>query len=372
MIRLLTIITIILSIILFPPATLAVISNDAVPGDATYPIKRFLEEGIFAIASITPTTKAWFAAARSDRRFQEVTVLINRGKPVKDSLNELVEQTKSASKQIAEVKGNAQKKQLVDKLSESIEKYDKGLKDASGKKQIAKVSSPSPTPPRSTNQHKPLPVQTPVPSQSPKFTPTPAPTTSYQPTQPSYPSDPSQQEIEEARRRLEEIRRALEEEARRLEEERQQQLQESPTPSPTQTPKPTHEPTPTPKPISTLIPTLTLKPTPTPSGHGIFRLFSQPGNDKDFIDVSSTPSPTPEASCQTDCKYCPTSQTCGASTYDTCTDNLGRKSADTAFCTDGASGFRCYAKDNTNCQSADEGVYNYSCSACPVSSPQYY
>ena len=61
MIRLLSIITLILSIVLFPPASLALISNNAVPGDSIYPIKRFLEDGIYAVASITPGTKAWFS-----------------------------------------------------------------------------------------------------------------------------------------------------------------------------------------------------------------------------------------------------------------------------------------------------------------------
>ena len=70
MIRLLSILTIILAIILFPPATLAVLSNNAVPGDAAYPIKRTLEDVIYAAASINPTSKAWFSAARSDRRYR--------------------------------------------------------------------------------------------------------------------------------------------------------------------------------------------------------------------------------------------------------------------------------------------------------------
>jgi len=38
-IKLLSIICLVLAIVLFPPAALALVSNNAVPGDATYPIK---------------------------------------------------------------------------------------------------------------------------------------------------------------------------------------------------------------------------------------------------------------------------------------------------------------------------------------------
>ena len=127
MARLLGIISLILAIVLFPPAALAVMSNNAVPGDATYPIKRGLEDVIYAVASLTPTTKAWFAAARSDRRFQEVTVLITQGKQAQETLNELVVQTDIAAGQINQITDQKQKEQLINQLSQSIEKYDQGL-----------------------------------------------------------------------------------------------------------------------------------------------------------------------------------------------------------------------------------------------------
>ena len=65
----------IIMIVLFPPAALITVSQGAVQGDATYPIKRILEDGIFAVASLNSVSKAWFAAARSDRRFKEFTTL---------------------------------------------------------------------------------------------------------------------------------------------------------------------------------------------------------------------------------------------------------------------------------------------------------
>lgn len=125
--RLLTTLSLILALLLFPPATLALISNNAIPGDATYPIKRGLEDVIFAVASITPVSKAWFAAARSDRRFKEFSSLIAQGKDISQSLNDLVEQTDDAVKETTEVNDSTQKQQLIRKLEESVQQYDQGL-----------------------------------------------------------------------------------------------------------------------------------------------------------------------------------------------------------------------------------------------------
>lgn len=218
MVRLLSIISLILAIVLFPPAALALISNNAVPGDVTYPIKRVLEDGIFAVASIHPTSKAWFAAARSDRRFKEFTTLVAQGKKTSDTLNELVEQTQIAANQIANVSDEGQKQKLVQQLAQSIEKYDQGLQQVSSpttplpqatpvpqesaSPTATVLPSPTPTPPPVVQ---PTPVPTAVPTATPH--PTPAPTLS--------PDDEDRQrQIDEARRRLEEIRRRLEEQQR--------------------------------------------------------------------------------------------------------------------------------------------------------------
>lgn len=153
---------------LFPPAALAVISNNAVPGDATYPIKRALEDIIFAVASINPTSKAWFSAARSDRRFTEVKTLLAQGKKGTDALNELVEQTNIAASQIAQVSDPIEKAKLVEQLSTSIEKYDQGLQQ---------VTTVSPTPQPEVTA---LPKVAVLPSTRPTNQPTPHPT--LQPT----------------------------------------------------------------------------------------------------------------------------------------------------------------------------------------------
>lgn len=136
MIKLLSTICLILAIVLSPPAVLAVVSNNAVPGDLTYPIKRGLEDVIYAVASLNPATKAWFAGARSNKRYEEVTALLAQGKAADQTLNELVEQTQMAAIQINQVSDPAQKEKLVKELSNSISKYDAGLAE------IQKINQP--------------------------------------------------------------------------------------------------------------------------------------------------------------------------------------------------------------------------------------
>lgn len=180
MVKLLTASSIILAIFLFPPAVLAVISNNALPGDAVYPIKRSLENGIYAIASINPISKAWFASARSDRRFKEFSTLIAQGRRGKETLNELVEQTTLAAEEIKKVDDPVKKQELIVKLSKSIEKYDQGLKQiAQQQTQETSLVTPAPVPapkpseaPRptltsTTSLHTPIPTPAPIQNQGP-------------------------------------------------------------------------------------------------------------------------------------------------------------------------------------------------------------
>lgn len=233
MTRLFSIIILVLAIVLFPPAVLAVVSNNAVPGDSTYPIKRGLEDVIYAVASLNPNTKALFAKARSDRRFQEITVLFTQGKEAGKTLNELVEQTQVAANQINQVSDSNQKGRLISQLSESIVKYDQGL---------SKVSKPQP----------PSVIQPPIPNQSPTPVPTVAPSS----------TSASDAELAKTREELEKIKRQLEE----LERERQLQLQQQyQTQNPTPAPTPTLKPSPTPTPKPTFVPNQVSVSTPTPS-----------------------------------------------------------------------------------------------------------
>lgn len=176
------IISLILIVLLFPPATLALISNNAVPGDATYPIKRGLEDVIYAAFSVNPVTKAWFSKARSNRRFDEISVLISQKKSTQDSLKELVDQTQTAAIQIKDLGGGLSRKQLANQLSNSIQKYEQRLVEYSKEVESSKQSqiiSPIPTPVSTSNNRTtatPTPIPTPTPTLTPTPTSTPAPT----------------------------------------------------------------------------------------------------------------------------------------------------------------------------------------------------
>lgn len=238
MVRLLSTITLVLALVLFPPAALALVSNNAVPGDASYPIKRVLEDVIFTVASLNPVSKAWFAAARSDRRFKEFTTLVIQGKKGEETLNELVEQTQIAANQINQVKDDNQKQKLIQQLSESIKKYDQGLQQLSPQSQqpqptLVPVATATPLPqatpvPQEVSTPIPAPIvppqpvptiiPTPIPTSIPTAYPTPNPTVVPAPN-PTVDAD-RQRQIEEARRRLEEIQRRLKERKQENEEDR--------------------------------------------------------------------------------------------------------------------------------------------------------
>lgn len=136
MLKILTSAVLILSILLFPPATLAFVSQDALPGDSLYPVKRKLEDAVLLFASITPSTKAWFAVAYSGRRYKETASLINKGKNSDAILTvkELVFQTDIAAEEIKKIGNSNQRASLASNLKQTIEGYSKGLEES--KKQV--------------------------------------------------------------------------------------------------------------------------------------------------------------------------------------------------------------------------------------------
>lgn len=175
----LTVLSLILAIVLFPPAVLAVVSNNAVPGDATYPIKRGLEDVIFAIASINPATKAWFAAARSDRRFVETVILVDKNlATVSQSLDELVSQTEIAAREIEQVNNPAQKEKLKKQLVESINGYNQKLSEIKSRVESQQAQNPPPV------------VTNPTPAPAREVGPTPQPVIQNPPTTAPQPATP--------------------------------------------------------------------------------------------------------------------------------------------------------------------------------------
>lgn len=220
MLKIFSLFVTIILIVLFPPAVLAFISNNAVPGDLTYPIKRKLEDGILVLASVNPTTKAYFQINRSDRRFKEATALIKRNTNSASSLNELTDQVSFTIDDLKKITDNTQKKQLAQQLSQSITGYDQTL--AQYQKDYVPPeaninpsnpptqSNPSATVEPSSIKPSPSAVQLTNPSPSVFHTPSPSSSSSVPP-----PND-QQKQIDEARRKLEQQQRELEEIKRQL------------------------------------------------------------------------------------------------------------------------------------------------------------
>ena len=341
MVKLLSIFTIILAIVLFPPAALALVSNSAVPGDKTYPIKRSLEDIIYSVASLNPTTQAWFSAARSGRRYKEFTILITQGKFEKNSLNELVSQTGVAVAQVNQITNTTTRIKYIDELSQNLNKYNQGLQ------QIENQTTPE------RPKFSPTPSSTPtfvaIPRSTSPVQPTAIPTTSPQPP-PAQAEQPSsafedkelvkqqQQIIENARKAMEEYQRQLEKEKKKSEE-----------------------------------PTVTSQPN---NLAGVVENKQRLSGINQTLKIgvsNSTSELIPQATCKTDCSLCTTMQLpkCNLTkVYDTCVDNSNppRGSTDPAFCTQGATLFKCFSSENENCNSVDSSdssnAFIYSCSAC--------
>lgn len=267
--QLLAKIVLIMAGVLLVPTGLVLASYNAVPGDKTYTLKRTLENGITTLASVHPVTRAYFKTDLSKRRFSEALTLINRGEDASSTLNELVEQTKSATDSIIAMSDRNLRKQFASGLSKQIDDYNKTLAKLEQQKKLTQTKS----------------QVTPTPVSSQGITPTPSPSQS---------SD-YQRTIDELRRLQEELERLK----RQLAELAAKQ---NPTPTPANLasiPTPTvsvgiaGDASPSAVPTETPVPT-EVEPTSTPTGKT---------NKKSAMEIlleraqqaTSSPTPTPGA-----------------------------------------------------------------------------
>lgn len=204
MVKIFTTLVLIFSILLFPPAVLAFISQDTVPGDRLYPVKRSLESGIVFIASLNPTTKAWFSTTRSKRRFEESSKLIAKGDTnfASASLKELVSQTSLAVTEVNSIKDVNSRSALAQNLLKAIDEYDQGLEEA--KRQIKKNEPPEASPEPTLS-----PTPTTRPTATPRVTPTPTPAPPGGGGDIGDDIDDAQRELERERERIKALLDAL-------------------------------------------------------------------------------------------------------------------------------------------------------------------
>lgn len=230
-------IALVLMIVLFIPAGLITISGNAVPGDLTYPLKRKLEDAVLFLASFNSYSKAYFAVAQSNRRYEETELLLKAGTDSSKSLDELVTQTTQAADNIDRIRNSGNRARLFADLSDSIERYDQGLAQAQQQivrtpvdTQPSKLAEPSyvPNPSISSNPASSKPAASVKP---------PSQIAKTNITKSEEDANKQSDAIEKARRELEELKRRLEEEKRRLKEEADlEATRNRPSPSPSPSP----------------------------------------------------------------------------------------------------------------------------------------
>jgi hypothetical protein len=301
MAKIIGILTMFLLLVISPPAVLAYISQDALPGDATYPVKRKLEDGILFAASFHPYTKSLFSVAQSQRRFEESKGLLNKNAPVSDALAELVSQTSIAAEDINNLKDRNQKIIVAKKLADSIEKYNKTLDQQSSKNaqkaQLAQTSMQvSGNNTKKTTTSNPANYTNSNTVSNTVNTPTTSNTTNSRSTGDNGQTNQLNQQLTDQQRQLEETRRALEQIKGQLNKvvtepvPPAQASEINPSPTPISTPRPASTPVYQAAPV--LVPTVS--PTPGVAFQNAQQI--QQGNPvrQAAPTFEPTPSPTPE------------------------------------------------------------------------------
>lgn len=183
-------------IILFALAPLTVLiflSQDSIPGDLFYPVKRNLENVILAAASVSPATRAAFRTDLTEIRFKEAQSLVI-SKSNASGLSTFIDEVQSTQLEVTNLTSDTERKKAEEKLISKIEEYQNGLSTLQAKTEqnvitynlaqnitltstpIPPTIAPSPAPKSSINQSQSLPQ--PSVTSIPTPTAIPLPTTS--------------------------------------------------------------------------------------------------------------------------------------------------------------------------------------------------
>lgn len=156
-------------LVLLVPSGLILASQNAVPGDDMYPVKRSLEDILLTVAP-SPFYQGKVQIKYTQRRLKEVKVLASRGSVDENtsvSLISLKEQVGSTSDSIKKVSNDKRQQNLAKSYLETLEETKKSIQE-----EKTRVTDNSPTPLNSNqenqaqNQEEQPPNQD-IPSQSP-------------------------------------------------------------------------------------------------------------------------------------------------------------------------------------------------------------
>ncbi len=220
---------------LTPLFFLAYLSQNSVPGDILYPVKRGIENTILAAASVNPASKAAFHTNLVDRRFTEAEKLLLSQADIAP-LNDLVAQIESTQVAIDNVSDPVKQQELTAKVIAQIDTYQAKLTSTAA--QVQNSPSPfsvAPTSVPTGNTVTTVPASVPsTPTPTPTSTPSTSVPVSALPTQaipapvtagatPQITAQKVQVEhaIEITKFKLEKVKKELEEKSRQREEKRE-------------------------------------------------------------------------------------------------------------------------------------------------------
>lgn len=147
---------------LLPITVLIFLSQDSIPGDLFYPVKRSLENVILAAASVSPATRAAFRTDLTEARFKEAQSLVV-SKSNASGLSTFIDEVQSTQLEVTSLKNDTERGKAEEKLAVKIQEYQKGLSTLETKTEqniIAYQSQQTPTaiPPSSTPTATPSPT----------------------------------------------------------------------------------------------------------------------------------------------------------------------------------------------------------------------
>lgn len=241
---------------LLPFSVLAFLSQNTVPGDLFYPVKRGLENVILVASSVHPATKVAFRTDLTERRFKEAEqLLVLQGQTT--ALTEFVSDVQIVEEELLNLSSFEDKKEASEKLIAKIDEYETKLALVQVQVEQQPVQEPiQPAPQPGQPQpgadqpraETPVPtVQTPLPGQTPTPTPfqqiqtprpkadqpvaeTPAPTETpkpliqipFQPQTTTTPAPISQIDKEKAITEIENARKELEKRKENLKKQQEE------------------------------------------------------------------------------------------------------------------------------------------------------
>lgn len=155
-----------------PITVLVLLSQNTIPGDLFYPIKRGMENVVLAAATVSPATRVAFRTDLTGRRFDEAEKLL-LARADTTGLSDFVKEVQTAQQEVSTLSNQESKKESTEKLIKKIDEYQNKLSLIQAKRQNKQVAPP-------------LPTNTPIPTPSQlEVTPTPTPASIIQKVTPA-------------------------------------------------------------------------------------------------------------------------------------------------------------------------------------------